>query len=46
MRTLTRLGLAYAVDGANRPYYLIPEGLRDVFERRSAKLPKRERSIR
>lgn len=26
-RTLTRLGLAYAVDGAARPYYLLPEGV-------------------
>ena len=26
-RTLTRLGLAYAVDSAARPYYLLPEGL-------------------
>ena len=25
-RTLGRLGLAYAVDGANRPYYLLPDG--------------------
>jgi hypothetical protein len=26
-RTLTRLGLAYAVDSAARPYYLLPEGI-------------------
>ena len=26
-RTLTRLGLAYAVDSATRPYYLLPEGV-------------------
>ena len=26
-RTLTRLGLAYAVDSATRPYYLLPEGI-------------------
>ena len=31
-RTLTRLGLAYAVDGAARPYYLLPEGLTAVLE--------------
>lgn len=31
-RTLTRLGLAYAVDGAARPYYLLPEGLTTVLE--------------
>ena len=27
-RTLTRLGLAYAVDSATRPYYLLPEGIK------------------
>ena len=26
-RTLTRLGLAYAVDSTTRPYYLLPEGI-------------------
>jgi hypothetical protein len=26
-RTLTRLGLAYAVDSVTRPYYLLPEGI-------------------
>ncbi len=31
-RTLTRLGLAYAVDGAARPYYLLPEGITAVLE--------------
>ncbi len=30
-RTLTRLGLAYAVDGATRDYYLLPEGLVGVM---------------
>ena len=32
-RTLTRLGLAYAVDSATRPYYLLPEGLVDALAR-------------
>ena len=26
-RTLTRLGFAYAVDSATRPYYLLPDGI-------------------
>jgi uncharacterized protein (DUF362 family) len=30
-RTLTRLGLAYAVDSATRDYYLLPEGLVSVL---------------
>lgn len=32
-RVLTRLGLAYAVDSATRPYYLIPEGLVRVYKK-------------
>jgi hypothetical protein len=37
-RTLMRLGLAYPVDSATRPYYLLPEGLAEAlarFERRA-----------
>ena len=30
-RTLTRLGLAYAVDSATRDYYLLPEGIVNVL---------------
>lgn len=32
-RTLTRLGLAYAVDSATRPYYLLPEGVIAALEK-------------
>jgi hypothetical protein len=32
-RVLGRLGLAYAVDSATRPYYLLPEGLVDAWAR-------------
>ncbi len=32
-RVLTRLGLAYAVDSATRPYYLVPDGLVRMFEK-------------
>jgi hypothetical protein len=32
-RLLTRLGLAYAVDGAWRNYYLLPEGVTGALER-------------
>ena len=37
-RVLARLGLAYPVDSATRPYYLLPEGLVEAlarFERRT-----------
>jgi len=33
-RVLTRLGLAYAVDSAAAPYYLLPEGLTEAWKRR------------
>ena len=32
-RILTRLGLAYAVDGVVKPYYLLPEGITATFGR-------------
>lgn len=32
-RCLSRLGLAYAVDSATRPYYLLPEGIVDALQR-------------
>jgi hypothetical protein len=31
-RVLARLGLAYAVDSATRPYYLLPEGVVDALQ--------------
>ena len=31
-RTLARLGLAYAVEGLARPYYLLPEGLVSAYK--------------
>jgi hypothetical protein len=34
-RCLARLGLAYAVDSATRPYYLLPEGVVDALWRQS-----------
>jgi hypothetical protein len=37
-RVLMRLGLAYPVDSATRPYYLLPEGLSEAltwYERRT-----------
>ena len=30
-RVLTRLGLTYAVDSATRPYYIVPDGLVNIF---------------
>jgi len=33
-RVLTRLGLAYAVDSAAEPYYLLPEGLTAAWRRK------------
>lgn len=35
-RMLTRLGLAYAVDSAASPYYLLPEGITAALERLKA----------
>jgi hypothetical protein len=32
-RGLMRLGLAYPVESATRPYYLLPEGLAEVLSR-------------
>ena len=32
-RVLMRLGLAYPVDSATRPYYLLPEGLAEALSR-------------
>ena len=36
-RTLTRLGMAYAVEGAWRNYYLLPEGLTTAFRKMPAR---------